>query len=220
MSLLLKTHNYSLNYCQKSTLMHALPNLKLKTKILKKIFHFKHLFRENVHSSLHVVISLLLTSIARREGKKTNGKPQTRGRRSDLSVRQQTAVATPLCLCLCAGACWLNSRRSSWLKGTKPHRNTWLGSVWPATARRVASAAWARESRRNGGSCGEEGKGKVTGGLVEDAGKRGGRRKWRRQQGGNKRVDLIWGQLSRPLQSYLMGHKERKSSLRLTHVAP
>lgn len=84
-------------------------------------------------------------------GKNPNRKPQIRGRRSDLSVRQQTTAATPLCLCLRAGVCWLNSRRSSWLKGTKPHRNTWLGSVWPATARRVASAAWARESRRNGG---------------------------------------------------------------------
>lgn len=51
-----------------------------------------------------------------------------------------------LFLCFHAAVC----QRSSWLKGTKPHRNTWLGSVWPATARRAASAARARESEREG----------------------------------------------------------------------
>lgn len=44
--------------------------------------------------------------------------------------------------------CRQNSRRSSWLKGTKPHWNTWLGSVWPATARRVASTARGRGRER------------------------------------------------------------------------
>lgn len=86
---------------------------------------------------------------------------------------------------------WLNSRRSSWLKGTKPHRNTWLGSVWPATARRVASAArgWARR----GGN-----RGKVTGVEKEGNKREMGEREERESSG------------SRPLQPYLMKHREKK----------
>lgn len=73
-------------------------------------------------------------------------------------------ITMPLCLCFHAAVC----RRSSWLKGTKPHRNTWLGSVWPATARRAASAAGARESGWEG---------RLSGVRIQEKG-----RKWQRWQ--------------------------------------
>lgn len=51
---------------------------------------------------------------------------------SDLDTGPRVFYSHHSCIFLCL-CCWLKSRRSSWLKGTKPLSNTWLGSVLPAT---------------------------------------------------------------------------------------
>lgn len=51
---------------------------------------------------------------------------------SDLDTGPRVFCSHHSCIFLCL-CCWLKSRRSSWLKGTKPLSNTWLGSVLPAT---------------------------------------------------------------------------------------
>lgn len=116
--------------------IHTSPN----GKVLLPFFVVIYTIHTYDHHSVFLVFYFIFHIHNTEKSRKRKKKPA-----NDYHLQtMQQYTTTPQCIWLHVGVSWLNSRRSSWLKGTKPHRNTWLGSVWPATARRVASAARGR----------------------------------------------------------------------------